>query len=98
MPECVIIEYRNTRREDWVELVPGLYLTAEEADEFFATLEREESGLFRRRLLPQFGHDTRVFQWEPVGGWKEEGPLIRSRDMDLRVHMLNEQVLSALGV
>lgn len=98
MVEKWIIEYRQSRKADWHELVEGLRLTDDEADEFFADLEREDDGLYRRRLLPEYGYDTRMFSWAPPGGWRDEGPLVLSRDMPASVHRLNDELLTALGV
>lgn len=92
-----ILEMRLSRKHEWEPLCEGTF-SHEEVTEFFSSLDQEDSGLFRYRLLPQYGYDTEVFQWEPKGGWKSEGPLILSRDMPAHIHRLNDQILSALGV
>jgi hypothetical protein len=92
-----ILDARISRKHEWKELTTERY-TREEIDEFFSGLERNESGMFRARMLPQYGHLVLQFHWEPAGGWQDEGKLILARDMPDQVHQLNERILSALGV
>jgi hypothetical protein len=91
------MECRLKRGGDWERLCDGTFEKAD-CEEFFASLDRDDDGLFRYRMLPQYGYDTTVFAWVPEGGWKDEGRLILSRDMPRSVHELNDEILSSLGI
>jgi hypothetical protein len=96
-----ILEYRESRQSDWGPFCEGVTLTEEEVMEFEGSLERSEGGLYRARLLPQYGYRVLVLasqasQASQAAEAETDPPL--ARNMPEQIHTLNDRVLTSLGL
>jgi hypothetical protein len=96
-----ILEYRESRRSDWEPFCEGVTFTEDEIKEFENSLERSEGGLYRARLLPQYGYRVLVLASQASQASQaaeaEEDPFL-ARDMPKQIHILNDEVLTSLGL